>query len=56
MTTFPWRRVLLTWPARAISGYFLAIRAFYGLVVLVIWPILLLALVLYFGFGIRWGW
>lgn len=47
---------LVRWPATLMTWYFALIRGFYGLVVLIIWPILLISLVLWFGFGVRWGW
>jgi hypothetical protein len=50
------RRVFLEWPAKAISGYFSLYRLILALICLVTLPLTLVALVLWFGFGIRWGW
>lgn len=50
------RRVFVDWPARAITGYFNLYRLILFGICLVTLPLTLAALILWFGFGIRWGW
>jgi hypothetical protein len=50
------RAIFVKWPARILDGYFTTLRGFYLAAILILWPVIGIALLLYWGFGIRWGW
>lgn len=57
---FPWRRVLIDIPARITEVGYVWYRLYWLIVLSVIAVVLpamvVSTLVLWFGFGIRWGW
>ncbi len=51
-----WRRLLIEWPALQFDLWWTAYRLLILILVMAIVSATVIALVLEFGFGIRWGW
>jgi hypothetical protein len=52
----PWRKVLIEWPAAIFDAWIIAYRLVLALLTLVAMGTVTATLVLWFVFGIRWGW
>lgn len=51
-----WRTWVIDWPARLTTFAWLAAAAWFAVLSAVTVWLLVVMLVLWFGFGIRWGW
>ena len=54
--TIRWRAVLIDWPARIVDGWWLWYWRIVAVGVVVLWSVLIVGLLLWYVFGIRWGW
>lgn len=54
--TIRWRAVLIEWPARFVDAWWLWYWRIVAAGVAVLWTVLIVGLLLWYVFGIRWGW